>query len=756
MKRIFYYSYVAVTLFSSILFSQTAIVSDSTANERAPFLISHNDFLYAAMEYEEEGTVSIHILVSDDFGENWRLGKVLAIPGDSLLNPYLFITVNNFYLVCQRNKDGNSDIALYYNNANLSGEGNYVLIESSEDVCVQPAMIISRGILSIAYFNLTKEQIIITESNSQNEFISAYESDFEIPDGKVQIDATSAISELPMFVYKTEIDEQDELVLLEKTSHLGWTPRYVTSGNKSKENPSIASFGSGWILVYQEGTQSKYVYKKSGKPIITENLLSNNSSMPKVGVFDLGDGLIISVFEKKGKVYKRITGFAHLPEWRDEVQLYSENIQPNVNDLLSLSPAGRLAGVLFSKQEVDGNSDIYFVKLSEFTNVLASPSDLKAVTISNYIKLEWDDKSTGEDSFYVYRKDGNIGTWKHITSLNENATSFTDTTVEQNTNYCYKIRALSSNAVSAFSNTACAQTPNIDGRNKIEYSFNVLLINTKLGDLRFNIVDGSLFEMESYTIGTFDFPGVFNSIKLPFLAIENSVLYFGDIANEDIFVEMALVFDFGTGMPPIRFNHNLFIEFWVHVYKLPNFEPVIGDYPFNEGQFFTYSLIKDQDFRVLLNRLQMSADDLGFAYIRNLGMDSIGIETINLPDTLKFVASHFSKFGGGKGSITSTTGVEDESNSPQDFRLMQNYPNPFNPVTVISYELKGTVFVNLTVYDLMGKEVITLVNEKQTGISYQVVWNGRNKYGKEASSGVYFYRLKTDAFSQTRKMILIR
>jgi len=60
------------------------------------------------------------------------------------------------------------------------------------------------------------------------------------------------------------------------------------------------------------------------------------------------------------------------------------------------------------------------------------------------------------------------------------------------------------------------------------------------------------------------------------------------------------------------------------------------------------------------------------------------------------------------------------------------------------------------VYDLMGKEVITLVNEKQTGISYQVVWNGRNKYGKEASSGVYFYRLKTDAFSQTRKMILIR
>jgi len=103
-----------------------------------------------------------------------------------------------------------------------------------------------------------------------------------------------------------------------------------------------------------------------------------------------------------------------------------------------------------------------------------------------------------------------------------------------------------------------------------------------------------------------------------------------------------------------------------------------------------------------------------------------------------------------------TTGINDEAHSGFGFNLFQNYPNPFNPETFIRYELKRLVFVILKLYDLTGKEVITLVNEKQTAGRYQVVWNGRNKYGKEVSSGIYFYRLKTDAFSQTRKMILIR
>ena len=104
-----------------------------------------------------------------------------------------------------------------------------------------------------------------------------------------------------------------------------------------------------------------------------------------------------------------------------------------------------------------------------------------------------------------------------------------------------------------------------------------------------------------------------------------------------------------------------------------------------------------------------------------------------------------------------TTDVKrDNDVAPLKFELYQNYPNPFNPETVIAYELKRTAFVSLKVYDLTGKEVISLVNKKQTGGSYQVLWNGRNKYGKEVSTGIYFYRIISGNFIATKKLILLK
>lgn len=96
-------------------------------------------------------------------------------------------------------------------------------------------------------------------------------------------------------------------------------------------------------------------------------------------------------------------------------------------------------------------------------------------------------------------------------------------------------------------------------------------------------------------------------------------------------------------------------------------------------------------------------------------------------------------------------GVEDEGTLPTEFALEQNYPNPFNPNTVISYRLPVIGFVTLKVYDVLGNEVATLVNEeKQSGV-YVVEFNAA-----ALPSGVYFYQLKAGEFIQTRKMILIK
>jgi hypothetical protein len=88
---------------------------------------------------------------------------------------------------------------------------------------------------------------------------------------------------------------------------------------------------------------------------------------------------------------------------------------------------------------------------------------------------------------------------------------------------------------------------------------------------------------------------------------------------------------------------------------------------------------------------------------------------------------------------------------PEQFHLEQNYPNPFNPTTVISYQLSASSDVNLMVYDVLGREVAVLVNERKTAGSYSVTFNARG-----LASGVYFYRLRADDFVETKRLILIR
>ena len=99
---------------------------------------------------------------------------------------------------------------------------------------------------------------------------------------------------------------------------------------------------------------------------------------------------------------------------------------------------------------------------------------------------------------------------------------------------------------------------------------------------------------------------------------------------------------------------------------------------------------------------------------------------------------------------------------PGEYKLSQNYPNPFNPSTVIEFEIplnKGSrgLFVNLTIYDLLGREVSTLVNESKNPGKYSVDFNGSN-----LSSGIYFYRLNVFnsdgslSFTDIKRMIMIK
>lgn len=89
------------------------------------------------------------------------------------------------------------------------------------------------------------------------------------------------------------------------------------------------------------------------------------------------------------------------------------------------------------------------------------------------------------------------------------------------------------------------------------------------------------------------------------------------------------------------------------------------------------------------------------------------------------------------------------------YLLYENYPDPFNPSTTIKYQIPELSYVSLKIYDLLGNEIETLVNEKKPAGTYEIKWNAASNTGG-LSSGVYFYQLKAGEFIQTRKMILLR
>ena len=97
------------------------------------------------------------------------------------------------------------------------------------------------------------------------------------------------------------------------------------------------------------------------------------------------------------------------------------------------------------------------------------------------------------------------------------------------------------------------------------------------------------------------------------------------------------------------------------------------------------------------------------------------------------------------------------TNLPDDYTLFQNYPNPFNSSTTISYYLPNESRVTITIYNIKGEIIATLISEEQKAGYHRMIWEGKSDKKLPVTSGIYVYRLSTnDNFSQTKKMIIIK
>ncbi len=93
---------------------------------------------------------------------------------------------------------------------------------------------------------------------------------------------------------------------------------------------------------------------------------------------------------------------------------------------------------------------------------------------------------------------------------------------------------------------------------------------------------------------------------------------------------------------------------------------------------------------------------------------------------------------------------------PNQFKVYDAYPNPFNPVTTLRYQLPEANMVTVTIYDMVGREVKTLLNQQQTTGLHGIQWNGTNNLGNTVSAGIYLYQVQSGPYNQINKMILLK
>ncbi|HOJ17916.1 MAG: T9SS type A sorting domain-containing protein [Ignavibacteriales bacterium] len=194
-------------------------------------------------------------------------------------------------------------------------------------------------------------------------------------------------------------------------------------------------------------------------------------------------------------------------------------------------------------------------------------------------------------------------------------------------------------------------------------------------------------------------------------------------------------------------GNNLFFNGYYVVNNSPN------QYNFANGKVARFTIPKSEKFDSLLIMNGINPDSaLVFMFANGMSGDTLGLNSFQTDTTVVFEASHFSQILGGDKALYSILSSEDqESSIPTQFSLRQNYPNPFNPSTTIEYGLPERTFVELKIFNILGKEVATLVNSTQEAGMHNVTFDA-----SKLTSGVYLYKIKTSKFTEFKKMILLK
>ena len=162
--------------------------------------------------------------------------------------------------------------------------------------------------------------------------------------------------------------------------------------------------------------------------------------------------------------------------------------------------------------------------------------------------------------------------------------------------------------------------------------------------------------------------------------------------------------------------------------------------------------------RIYLSKNDQSTGQIlvEWADLTQEGLPEITFDTHSLDRNNSNITIGYTIYGIDQEIISSGMKYVELKAVPEQYALHYNYPNPFNPVTTMLYDLPEAGYTRLIIYDVLGRQIHTLVDQVMDAGYYKMQWDGRNSMGKMVSGGIYFYQIQTNDFIRTRKMLLLK
>ena len=288
------------------------------------------------------------------------------------------------------------------------------------------------------------------------------------------------------------------------------------------------------------------------------------------------------------------------------------------------------------------------------------------------------------------------------------------------------------------------------GQNKINVLVSIKCTNAP----QFSIWNDTIREGEMYSMRATNLASPYNVAQSLYNSMVGSYFMFED-GCIDTNIQVRITFsnvNCSNGLFVPANALSLFFSWRIEVFTFDGIDPLPSPFTFNSPNKFKLVIKKSGLFNAFVQQSGLNpAALLAFAYLQGTGtFDLTGITTENFSDSIRVRISHFSDVVGS--TQQGLVGVNEVlSGIPEIFALEQNYPNPFNPSTRIQYSVPERSEVSLTVYDIMGVEVASLVDEVKEAGNYET--------GFDASglpSGMYLYKLRAGNVVLSKKMLLVK